>query len=382
MLEVLPLLLFSCIFAVFGHVFSNYDSLNLKYKRKSTIINSIGIVIAVFAGLRTKYNDTSTYIETYDVFISNEGSIFNNVLSPNGKIQWFSIGSNPGFVFIQNVIKHLGFDSQDFIMAFAVVTIVIYFWFIKKYSSNYILSIFLFFTFGIFSMTIAAIKQCFAIAMGLIAIDGFLNNKKAKFVFFILLGMTVHPYVALFFLSPFFLYKPWSRKTNYLIIGFAFVGVLFQSIIGRLVDLTNWIGEEYTVDELTENTVNPIRVLIYLAPIVVSFIVKKNINNNDYDKRHCLFVNFTMLNGLLMFLALFGNAVYFGRLSEYFSIFTIISLPWMLSFLDDKHKNLVKIAAVILFAIFYCYESMYGGSDTFDEMFEKIKLIDYLKTVF
>lgn len=383
MIEVLPLFIFSCVFAFFGHVFSGRDELRLQYTRKSLIIDFIGIVIAVFAGLRTRYNDTFTYRETYDVFISSEGSLFDDVLSPTGKIQWTSIGSNPGFSFIQNVMKHNGFEIQDFIMAFAIVTILIHFWFIKKYSSNYFMTIFLFFTFGTFAMTIAAIKQCFAVAMGLIAIDGYLSNKKSRFILFILIGMLVHPYVALFFFAPFFLFIPWkTKKTKFLIGGFLFVGLIFQLVIGRIVDLTTWMGEEYTVSELTGNTVNPIRAVVYLVPIIISFIVRKNIPNEYYDRKTCLFVNFTMLNGLLMFLALFGNAIYFGRLSNYFSIFTLISLPWMLSFINDKYKDLVQIASIVLFIIFYWYESTQGGTGTFDQMFDKISFSEYLGTLF
>ena len=84
-------------------------------------------------------------METYDVFIPQNESLFDDVLSNTGRIQWLSLGSNPGFTFIQNVMYHLGFSSQDFLMCFALFSVVVYFWFIRKHSEDIVFSVFLFF---------------------------------------------------------------------------------------------------------------------------------------------------------------------------------------------------------------------------------------------
>lgn len=383
MLELLPIFFLSIFLAFFSHMVSGYDSVRKTYQRKSYLIFGImTFSIAVFVGLRTVYNDTSAYIETYNVFISDKGSILDYVLSSTGKIQWLSLGTNPGFTFIQNIMKHLGFSSQDFIMCFALFTIIVYFWFIRKYSSDYFLTVYLFFTFGVFTLCLAAIKQCFAIAVGLIAIDKFLNDKKISFVILILLGALVHPYILIFLAVPLLMFEPWSRKTYYLIGGFAVIGIFFQFFVGKIVDITALLGEDYTADSFNGDGVSPIRAMVFLVPTIVSFFVRKRISAETKNPVNNLMVNLTMLNGLLMFIAMFGNANYFGRLSQYFSIFTIISLPWIISFFDNKLRVLVKVACVVLFFLYLYYQSLYGGDNTFDVSFYKTSLLDYLIELF
>ena len=92
--------------------------------------------MAVYVGLRTWYNDTVTYLQHYNSISANK-SIFDG-------IEW-SLGSNPGFMVVNNLFKVLGFSSQTFLMIFALITIVIYLWFIRKYTDDLWLSVFFFF---------------------------------------------------------------------------------------------------------------------------------------------------------------------------------------------------------------------------------------------
>lgn len=383
MSELFPILISSAFLLFFSNAFSTYNHISERYEKKEWFFYYIlAFSVAIFVGLRTKFNDTLTYVETYDVFIPQNESLFDDVLSNTGRIQWLSLGSNPGFTFIQNVMYHLGFSAQDFLMCFALFSVVVYFWFIRKYSEDFVFSVFLFFTIGIFVSTMAAIKQNFAIAVGLIALDRYLEGKKSKFAILILLASLVHPYILMFLLAPFLMFKPWKRKTYLLILAFAVVGLTLQLFIGRIVEITTLLGEDYTAESFVGEGVNPLRVLVFLVPLAMSFLVRKNIPDGYYDRKMSLFVNLSMLNGMLMFVALFGNAIYFGRLSDYFTVFSIIALPSVLKFMDSRTKNLIRIIAFILYSVFFAFELLrgYGGS-TFNDYFDRVKLFDYIKTL-
>ena len=228
----------------------------------------------------------------------------------------------------------------------------------------------------------AAIKQNFAIAVGLIALDRYLEGKKSISAILILLASLVHPYILMFLFVPFLMFKPWERKTYLLISTFAVAVLTLQFLIGRIVDITTLIGEDYTVESFVGEGVNLLRALVFLVPLAMSFLVRKNIPDGYYDRKMSLFVNLSMLNGMLMFVALFGNAIYFGRLSDYFTVFSIIALPSVLKFMDSRTKNLIRIIAFILYSVFFAYELLRGyGNRTFDDMFNRVKVFDYLKTL-
>lgn len=65
------------------------------------------------------------------------------------------------------------------------------------------------------------------------------------------------------------------------------------------------------------------RLLVTLVPLVMSFILRKQINDPyyEYDRQDNICLNLSFLNGEIMFIALFGTANYFARLANYFYIF-------------------------------------------------------------
>ena len=61
------------------------------------------IVVAVFVGLRTSYNDTYTYRNMYESLDAG----FGNIASLS-----FSLGDNPGFWITNTILKTLGCSTQ------------------------------------------------------------------------------------------------------------------------------------------------------------------------------------------------------------------------------------------------------------------------------
>jgi hypothetical protein len=210
-----PIFFFTLIIAALYDVYSvkAYNELGARvYVKKDKFFFSILLIsMCLFVGLRIWCNDTGTYRDGYIYLTNSTGSIFKN-------IDW-SLGASPGFQLINTILKHLHFSSQSFLMFYSIVTNSIYLWFLKKHSTDFWLSIFLFWTMGVYTFTAAAIRQCVAIAFALIGIDRLLNGKKKQFIFWILLATTFHSYAFVFLFIPFLNFKPWSKKTWYLFGG-------------------------------------------------------------------------------------------------------------------------------------------------------------------
>ena len=71
------------------------------------------LYLGVFCGLRTRYNDTTTYVHIFEQTPTLSSFLKQNTIS-------FAQGI--GFSIFNSVMKSLGFSSQDFLMIYAVVT--------------------------------------------------------------------------------------------------------------------------------------------------------------------------------------------------------------------------------------------------------------------
>lgn len=376
MIEILPVFISSCLLTFVSHVISRRNPITNEYQfREKFFFYLAALLMALFSGLRVRYNDTGTYVETYIYLIKDNGSLFENV--GGGTINWLALGENPGFIFVQNILKHIGFSKQSFLLFFSVITVMVIMWFLNKYSYSLFFSVYLLFTLGLYIFTMAAIKQSFAIAVGLIALDQLFKGKKLKFVVVLLFGSLFHPYILMFLVALFFTYKPWTKPT-YLTIGvFVVFGFSFQLLLKTIVDITTILGESYDVQELSGSGINVLRVVVYLVPILLSWYLRKEIAEDADNRIMHLFINMSILNGLLMFLALFGNAIYFARLADYFTLFSIISIPYLISRFRKETSIYITLMAFVLYFIFFWYDCVYGGLDSFDNLFDRITLEQY-----
>lgn len=377
MTELLPVFFIGCALAWFSNAFSTFDEKIGRYRRKDYILYFILVVVLTFfVGLRTRYNDTATYIESYEYLISAKTPIFED-------INILKIGGNPGFMVMCKILKHLGFSNQLFLMFFAVLTLPTYFWFVNKYTSDVFLSIYLIFTLGVYTFTLAAIKQCLAVAIALVAIDGLFKKKKYRFVILILLSSTIHPYTLLFLATPFLRFKPWTKKTYWQLVVFFSFGISLQLLMGRVIDVTSMMGKEYSAEEMSGAGVNIFRFGVCAVPLVLSYIVRRNIADDFYDEVNNTILNLSILNSLFMFVALFGTANYFGRLANYFLIFQAISIPYLLKYLNPKYKSLIVIVAIALYFVYFYYEnSMLAVGYRFDDKFARVTVKEFFDTAF
>ena len=370
-----PIFFFSMLLAFLADNQSvyEYSALGEKvYIRKNrTFFVILLISMSVFVGLRIWCNDTKTYREIYEYLTPSSGNIFS-------EMDW-ALGSNPGYTLINRIIKHTGASSQTFLMIMSFFTNGIYLWFIRKYSSDFWLSVFLFWTMGSYIFTAAAIKQTAAVAFSLLGIDSYLKDKKISFIFWILLAATVHPYALMFLITPFMLHAPWSNKTYYYLLIFFVIGTALQPLLGTVISITSMIGETYETSSFNGEGVNIFRLLVNWAPIVLSFLVRNKMRDSK-DKKRNLFMNFATLNAEIMFVALFGTANYFARLANYFLIFQVLALPWILQNFNLQNRKILKIAVVLCYMLYFIFANVI--LKPFNTYFAKMTLWEYLKTLF
>lgn len=135
------------------------------------------------------------------------------------------------------------------------------------------------------------------------------------------------------------------------------------------------LGEEYTSESFTGDGVNIFRVLVCNAPLVLSFLYRKQMFENTTREEN-LIVNLTMLNGAIMFVGLFGTANYFGRLANYFLIFQSLSLPWMLKRIGGREGRMWTMLVVLGYVGYFYYANIIN--QPFDQDFARLTVSEYL----
>lgn len=376
MTKILQILIFSMLLAYLSHRNSGYDIIECRYQKKERLFYTImAIGLILFAGLRTGYNDTEVYRHLYRTTVK-EMSGNTDLLAG---IDWSKTGENPGFFLILRVMVRMGFSVQTYLMVFSAFTIGVHLWFFRKYSCNMWLSVLLFIVFAGYTFNLAAIKQCTAMALCLIATDGAIRKKYIRFVICVLVAYTIHPYALMYLIVPFLFFRPWSKYTVIMLIVFGVVGASMQSLVGTLLDVTDMLGESYNSESFTGEGVNPLRLAVTAVPIFLSMLVSEQIAETEERDQH-LIVNLSMLNGEIMFVGLFGTANYFARLANYFLPFQAVAIPWLLKHYDYESRRTLTIIASICYILFFVYNN--GIQESFDAHYWSISLWDYLQSVF
>jgi len=329
--------------------------------------------LVAFCGLRTWCNDTVTYLEIY-VYLTPrlEHFSFANVSLTDGFL----------YEFINSLFKTLNFSTQDYLMAYSVISVIPYCMFVRKHSDSPMFAVYLMFTTGMYAFTFAAIRQCVAIGMFLWATNFIEGKKWGRYVLLIGLAMTFHAYAIIYLIVPFLAFKPWSGWTYVFVAGALAVGFGLEGMLGTIVDVTSLMGKEYTVSEFSGEGVNIFRVLVCLVPLVISFFYQKVIFEDSTDKEN-IFFNMAMMNGLIMFVGLFGTANYFARLANFFLPAQVVVLPWMISKIrksSSRDANFYAVACVGGYGLYFIYENYI--LKRFDQYFAKTDLWSYIGSHF
>lgn len=335
-------------------------------KKDRALVVLIYVVLTLFVGLRTHYNDTYTYRYFYK--LTRPFPEFWETFS-------ITIADHPGFELLSAWFRTEGVSEYTFILVCSAFSLLCTVWFLKKYSNNLLLTFFLFFATNTYMISAAAVKQSIAIGIGLLAIPFALEKKWIRFTVIVLAAAAFHPYVLFYLMIPFLTFKPWNKWSYIMLASFICAGFMLEPLLGTLVDITTMIGESYVEERFIGEGINLFRVLVSNVPTVLTFFYQKRLFRDSRPIDHVI-INLTMLNGAIMFVGIFGTAIYFSRMASYFTIAQCIALPWVIGKLNRNERFVYTSGMVIGYALFFIYANMI--SQSFDYNFSRMTLMEYL----
>lgn len=324
-----------------------------KLKRKETVLGQeterysllfasiVFLPVFLFVSVGEIRSDIWLYLSGFDNLSSSINEVFQN--------WWTSKG--PGFTLIEVIIKHIFGNNRDaFRIIFGLIQSIPLVLIYRKYSEDYVFSIFLFITMGYYSgWMMNGLRQFVAACIIFAATPLLIRRKIIPTLLIILLAMTVH--VSAMMMLPIVMiiwFKPWKK-------GIIISYVVFVITLFIFVNNTDMLSEEI---KSVDDGANPLRIVISALPCVIAFIGRKKIaaENNSLIN---ICVNMSVFTTLIFFVATFTNGIGTGRLPIYTGLFNLILIPYLCKsvFNETVSKN-IKIF-FILFYIAYFFADLY-----------------------
>lgn len=278
-------------------------------KQKNIYVNLMAVLHAFVCGFRYEFL-TGDLIKYYNIghMMLTKGWFSSEV---------FDAGRNFGFNWALKLFLQLtGGNFQVFLLFIAILVEVGVARVILKYSSKPWLSYLTWNCFGFYIFGFSAIKQALAMGILMWAYSAILEEKKGKYVLYVILAGCVHA-PALIFLPAYWIAKGriHFRKLAFYGAAFALVWVFRNPIVDFMSDLYYEDEMAFAVNDVLGGRF----VLIIL--ILATGILIKGFGDEQFEKTFNLIV---VGAGLQMFSG-FNNV--FTRLADYYLQFLIVYIP-------------------------------------------------------
>lgn len=305
-----------------------------------TVYFAVLTSVVLFSAMRTKYNDTTAY--THAFTMTDISTISLKTLTEG----------YGGFTLLQQLIyKYISIDPQMLLLVISIIINVLFFSFIRKHCDYFSESLFLYFI-GNYLFSMAGMKQAIAMAISLVAIEKLINRKYIGFVFFILIAMMFHPYIVVLLVLPLISRRVWDRNVVFVLL----LGMIAVLNLNNVLEFAGMIGKDYDMEEFSDYTINPFRVVIEAIPIFVYALSLRRIRMNNNNQYVTLGLNMSLIRFVLIFLGLFWNPIYFARIGTYFGVLDMIVMPMVLNkteLRNEKFGSVVKYAYYLVMTVYF-----------------------------
>lgn len=300
------------------------------------------------------YGDTAAYRRTF-LEAPNSLSAIPEYLTTVTKDKGFSVL----MVFLKTIIGNSDVLFFLIIAAFQMLCLALIY---RKYSCNYWMSIFIFVAgTDYMSWCHNGMRQFLAITVIMLALPLLLKRKYIPVILIILLASTFHA-SAILMLPVIFIVqgKAWNKKSVFCILGCILTLLFvdqFTDVLDTVLSNTQYSNMVTDWQEWEDDGTNPIRVLVYSIPMILSVIGYKQIKAED-DPIINVMVNFSILTSGIAIISMGTSGIFLGRLISYGSVYSAsILLPWEIKhlFTQDSEK-IMTIALIIGYLGFFYYQ--------------------------
>lgn len=327
--------------------------LKKEHSRKKFLFISALLMILV-NGMRNIYLGVDDTYNYYEGFTYAQNSSISDILMYTTKDPFYYVFAKyAGYLTFHNFTCYLLFVASVFIGS--------YMWMIKKYSPNLLLSVVLFLSFGVFSVSMFLVRQILAISVLMYSIK-FLQSRNVKgFYLCVLIAALFHTSALVFAIVYPLLYVKINLKT--ILAYIASIILVMQSLLIILdrfgifmIDL-RFAGYENSERTLSLSGFFQMALLLLVCLYRKKQIQAKFNNINTDILFHLSFIALVFQSGTIVIAEMF-------RIALYFKMFLFILVPMAFSTFDNVKKRRYTICLYILLIAYYI-KSVYNTDYAF-----------------
>lgn len=326
-------------------------------ERRATWAYAIIMIVPIiaFAGMRDRYfGDTSMY---YRNFLSIPADF-------DGKIAYIqSITKDTGFYAFGALLSMIiGDNVRVYFTILAAIQLLCLAKTYRKYSEDFWFAMFLFVaTTDIYSWMFNGIRQFTAVTI-IFAASGWLFKKKLiRFSLAVAFASLFHQSALLMIPIAFIVQgRAWNWKTLtvifFTVLAIAFVGT-FTNLLGSALEDTQYRNVVSDWQSWEDDGTNPLRVLVYAMPTLLSLLGRRRIKQSDDRVMH-ICCNLGIISTALYMISMVTSGIFIGRLPIYCSLYANgILLPWELKHMfTQRFGRVMRMAAIACYLVFYVFQ--------------------------
>ena len=320
----------------------------VKGVKDTALLRTFIILFYCLATVRSVSVGTDT-VNYYRVF-----NTIANTASYAGYIGRFEIG----YLLLNKAVSLI---TRNFTVFLAVINLVIYhayYLFLRKYSSNYGLSLLLFLTLGAWGKTVNVIRLELSVAMFLYAFILFNDKKKAlPAIVFGCLGVLFQR-ISIVFFAVFFVPKKLSKRFMILTTAISVVLLLgLEYVIGFIVSLFPYFAHYLSESQYIFGEIKLSIVLLLVLHMTIFFVSLRLYRKKKslLGENECAVIesqiNMVFISSLVLLISMRFNLL--DRCEAIFGVFILLLLPNICQLLKSRSSRSAAVLSVCLTGLAY-----------------------------
>lgn len=312
----------------------------------------IFLPVIIWAGFRGNFADTSSYLKAFHEM----PTVFSEIPQ-----YMETISKDKGFFFTSAILKRfIGENDELYLFLIALIQAGMLIHVYRKYSTNYLISFFLFIaSTDYLSWMFNGIRQFVAVTITFAAFEFILNKKYVPAIIVVLIASLFHQSALL--VIPFIFIvqgKAWNKKT----LAFMAAVMVVVMFVGRFTNImdtaladTQYENVVSDWQDFNDDGTNVFRVLVYSVPALLSISgIRYTKEANDPVINIC--TNMSIISAGFYLISMVTSGIFIGRLPIYFSLYGYILLPWELEHMFTRRSGrIVYIIMIVAYLGFYAY---------------------------
>ncbi|PLR79636.1 EpsG family protein [Bacillus canaveralius] len=296
--------------------------------------------LVLISGLRNNIGDTFMYMHSY----ANKDFSLQNI----------EFKGDFGFNIFQGILQSISKDPQFLIFTTALISNLLIVLVLIKFSRMIELSLYVYITSGMFTVSMNGIRQFLAATIIFCATKYLLNGEFKKYLIIILVTSTIHT-SALVLLPIYFIVRreAWTKIT-FILLALAVLIVMgfnqFSEILFSALEDTQY--GHYS--SFSEGGANIIRVMVDSVPVIIAYLGRDKLRQlwpkSDY------IVNLSIIS--LTFMLIATQNWIFARFNIYFSLYNLILISWIVYLFKESNRKFIYYSLLVCYFIYFFYEQV------------------------